>query len=244
MRAIILAAGLGTRMRPLTDHLPKPLLQAGGSALIEYHLRNLAQAGIREVVINHFHLGERLEEALGDGSRYGVQIAWSREAVRLETAGGIVNALPLLGDEAFAVVSGDIWTDYDFARLQPVDGRDTLARLVMVPNPPHHPTGDFQCAPSGRLQLGAAQEAAPGCTYSGVSVMHPALFAGLSAQPLPLRPVLDAAIAAGRVAGELYTGRWFDIGTPQRLQELDEMLKEYIASVDEVVPGSSPADTP
>jgi MurNAc alpha-1-phosphate uridylyltransferase len=225
MRAIILAAGLGTRMRPLTDHLPKPLLQAGGSALIEYHLRNLAQAGIREIVINHFHLGERLEEALGDGSRYGVHIAWSREALRLETAGGIVNALPLLGDGAFAVVSGDIWTDYDFARLQRVDGRDTLARLVMVPNPPHHPTGDFQCGPAGRLRLRAPQDTAPGCTYSGVSVMHPALFAGLAAEPLPLRPVLDAAIAAGRVAGELFAGRWFDIGTPQRLQELDLLLR-------------------
>ncbi len=224
MRAIILAAGLGTRMRPLTDHLPKPLLQAGGSALIEYHLRNLAQAGIREVVINHYHLGERLEEALGDGSRYGVRIAWSRETVRLETAGGIVKALPLLGDEAFAVVSGDIWTDYDFARLQPVDGRETLARLVMVPNPPHHPTGDFALDGAGRLRLRAAADSSPGCTYSGISVMHPALFAGLPAQPLPLRPVLEAAIAAGRVAGELYTGRWFDIGTPQRLQELDVLL--------------------
>lgn len=225
MRAIILAAGLGTRMRPLTDHLPKPLLQAGGSALIEYHLRNLAQAGIREIVINHFHLGERLEEALGDGSRYGVHIAWSRETVRLETAGGVVNALPLLGDEAFAVLSGDIWTDYHFARLQPVDGHDTLARLVMVPNPPHHPTGDFRCTASGRLQLRAPQDVEPGCTYSGISVMHPALFAGLMAEPLPLRPVLDAAIAAGQVAGELYTGRWFDIGTPQRLQELDLLLR-------------------
>lgn len=225
MKAIILAAGLGTRMRPLTDHLPKPLLPAGGSALIEYHLRNLARAGIREIVINYFHLGERLEEALGDGSRYGVHIAWSREAVRLETAGGIVNALPLLGDEAFAVVSGDIWTDYDFARLQPVDGRGTLARLVMVPNPPHHPTGDFRCTASGCLQLRAPQDVEQGCTYSGVSVMHPALFAGLSAEPLPLRPVLDAAIAAGKVAGELFAGRWFDIGTPQRLRELDEMLR-------------------
>ncbi len=225
MRAIILAAGLGTRMRPLTDHLPKPLLQAGGSALIEYHLRNLAQAGIRDVVINHFHLGERLEEALGDGSRYGVRIAWSRESVRLETAGGIVKALPLLGDEAFAVVSGDIWTDYDLARLQPVDGRDTLARLVMVANPPHHPTGDFALDGAGRLRLRVAADCGPGCTYSGISVMHPALFAGLVADPLPLRPVLDAAIAAGRVAGELYTGRWFDIGTPQRLQELDVLLR-------------------
>ena len=143
MKAIILAAGLGTRMRPLTDHLPKPLLQAGGSALIEYHLRNLAAAGIREIVINHFHLGDKIEAALGDGSRYGVQIQYSRETVRLETAGGIVKALPLLGSEAFAVVSGDIWTDYDFRSLQPLDGHATLARLVMVDNPPHHPRGDF-----------------------------------------------------------------------------------------------------
>jgi MurNAc alpha-1-phosphate uridylyltransferase len=225
VKAIILAAGLGTRMRPLTDHLPKPLLQAGGSALIEYHLRNLAAAGIREIVINHFHLGDKLEAALGDGSRYGVQIQYSRETVRLETAGGIVKALPLLGSEAFAVVSGDIWTDYDFRRLQPVDGRTTLARLVMVDNPPHHPQGDFVLDYAGRLRLRVAHEAVRGCTYSGISVMHPALFAGLTEEPLPLRPVLDKAIAAGQVAGEQFGGRWFDIGTPERLQELDALLR-------------------
>ena len=225
MKAIILAAGLGTRMRPLTDHLPKPLLQAGGSALIEYHLRNLAAAGIHEIVINHFHLGDRLEAALGDGSRYGVQIQYSRETVRLETAGGIVKALPLLGTDAFAVVSGDIWTDYDFQTLQPLGGDATLARLVMVDNPPHHPHGDFVLQACGRLRLRVAGEAAPGCTYSGISVMHPALFAGLAAEPLPLRPVLDKAIAAGLVAGEHFAGRWFDIGTPERLQELDALLR-------------------
>lgn len=225
MKAIILAAGLGTRMRPLTDQLPKPLLQAGGSALIEYHLRNLAAAGIREIVINHFHLGDKLEAALGDGSRYGVHIDYSRETVRLETAGGIVKALPLLGSEAFAVVSGDIWTDFDMRCLQPVDGRTTLARLLMVENPPHHPHGDFVLDPAGRLRLRVADEAVRGCTYSGISVMHPALFAGLAEEPLPLRPVLDKAIAAGKVAGELFGGRWFDVGTPERLQALDALLQ-------------------
>jgi len=226
VKAIILAAGLGTRMRPLTDHLPKPLLQVGGSALIEYHLRNLAAAGIREIIINHFHLGDKLEAALGDGSRYGVDIVYSRETVRLETAGGIVKALPLLGNASFAVVSGDIWTDFDYRHLQPVDGHATLARLVMVDNPPHHPQGDFVLGKDGRLRLRAAADMVQGCTYSGISVMHPALFAGLAEVPLPLRPVLDKAIAGGQVAGEQFGGRWFDIGTPERLQELDALLRQ------------------
>lgn len=224
MRAMILAAGLGTRMRPLTDHLPKPLLQAGGSALIEYHLRNLAAAGIREIVINHFHLGAILEAALGDGSRYGVHIIYSRETVRLETAGGIVKALPLLGAESFVVVSGDIWTEYNFALLRPVDGVDTLARLVMVDNPPHHPGGDFVLNSDARLRLRGSGESGKGGTYSGIGVMHPALFAGLAEAPLPLRPMLNSAIADGRIAAEHFAGRWQDIGTPERLAELDALL--------------------
>ncbi|MCB1648630.1 MAG: nucleotidyltransferase family protein [Pseudomonadales bacterium] len=224
MKAIILAAGLGTRMRPLTDTLPKPLLQAGGQALIEYHLHNLVRAGITDIVINHYHLGEKLEAALGDGSRYGARIQYSRETVRLETAGGIVKALPLLGDEAFAVISGDIWTDFDYCHLRPVDGETTLARLLMVHNPEHHQHGDFSLRPDGRLAL-KAPEAEDGLTYAGISVMHPRLFANLPEAPLALRPVLDAAIAAGHIEAEQYTGQWFDIGTPERLAELDTLLR-------------------
>ncbi len=228
MRAMILAAGLGTRMRPLTDTLPKPLLRAGGKALIEYHLINLAQAGIRDIVINHFHLGEKLEEALGDGSRYGVSLAYSRESVRLETAGGIVKALPLLGTESFAVISADIWADYDYARLEPVDGEQTLARLIMVENPQHHKAGDFALGVDGRLSI-AEEGSGAGVTYSGISVMHPKLFRGLQEAPLPLRPILDKAIAAGLVAAQMHDGHWFDIGTPERLAELDLFLKSESA---------------
>lgn len=221
---MILAAGLGTRMRPLTDSIPKPLLRAGGKSLIEYHLLNLAQAGIRDIVINHFHLGEKLEEALGDGSRYGVNLSYSRETVRLETAGGIVKALPLLGAEAFAVISADIWADYDYGQLEPVDGEQTLARLIMVKNPAHHKAGDFALSEDGRLAI-ANETTATGVTYSGISVMHPKLFAGLQEEPLPLRPILDKAIAAGLVAAQMYDGHWFDIGTPERLSELDIFLQ-------------------
>ncbi len=219
---MILAAGLGSRMRPLTDTLPKPLLQAGGRALIEYHIANLARAGIVDIVINHFYLGEKLEAALGDGSAYGVRLQYSRETERLETAGGIVKALPLLGDESFAVISGDIWTDYDYRHLRAVDGQSVQARLVMVANPAHHNKGDFALHADGRLRLAQPQD--QGLTYSGISVMHPNLFAGLDEAPLALRPVLDEAIAAAQISAEVFAGRWFDIGTPERLAELERLL--------------------
>lgn len=228
MKAIILAAGLGTRMRPLTDTLPKPLLKVGGRALIEYHLLNLARAGITEVVINHYHLGEILEEALGDGRDYGVNIAYSRESVRLETAGGIVKALPLLGTEPFAVISADIWTDYDYKNLTTVDGETTLANLVMVENPDHHKAGDFALTDAGRLIL-ADENASSGVTYSGISVMHPKLFANLPEEPLALRPVLNQAIANNMISAEMHNGLWFDIGTPERLVELDVLMKEILS---------------
>lgn len=228
MKAMILAAGLGTRMRPLTDTLPKPLLQVGSKSLIEYHICNLAKAGITEIVINHFHLGEKLEAALGDGSRYGVNIEYSRESVRLETAGGIVKALPLLGPESFAVISADIWTDYNYANLRTVDGETTLARLVMVKNPPHHEAGDFALTRADRLTH-APENTDTGLTYSGISVMHPKLFANLPEEPLALRPVLNQAIAENLVAAELYQGLWFDIGTPERLSELDIFLREILS---------------
>jgi len=222
VRAIILAAGLGTRMRPLTDSLPKPLLKVGGKALIEYHIVNLARVGITDIVINHFYLGATLEAALGDGGDYGVNIQYSRESERLETAGGIIKALPMLGDESFAVISGDVYTDYDYRHLRPVDGLETKARLVMVANPDHHRSGDFALQQDGRLRL--AEASSQGLTYSGISVMHPALFAGLDEAPLALRPVLDKAIALDQIAAEKFTGRWFDIGTPERLTELEALL--------------------
>ena len=215
-------------MRPLTDELPKPLLQVGSKALIEYHIDNLAAAGITDIVINHFHLGEKLEAALGDGSRYGVNIEYSRETVRLETAGGIVKALPLLGAEPFAVISADIWTDYNYANLKTVDGESTLARLVMVKNPQHHKSGDFALKEDGRLAL-ATESTNAGLTYSGISVMHPKLFANLPEEPLPLRPILNKAISENLISAQMYKGLWFDIGTPERLTELDSYLREVLS---------------
>lgn len=223
MKAMILAAGLGTRMRPLTDSLPKPLLEAGGKALIEHHLLKLAAGGITDVVINHFYLGEKIEQALGDGSAYGVRIQYSREAARLETAGGIIKALPLLGQSSFIVINSDIWTDYSFSSMQPVDGVSTLARLVMVNNPEHNPRGDFHLGANAQLQEFVTADSRA-LTFSGISVLHSNLFKDLPEEPRALAPLLRSAIAAGKVAGEHYTGRWFDIGTPERLCELDTML--------------------
>lgn len=219
MKAMILAAGRGERMRPLTDHTPKPLLEVGGKALIEYHLTALHQAGVREIIVNHAWLGEQIEARLGNGERYGLQIQYSaEEPVALETAGGIIQALPRLGSEPFIVVNGDIWCDYPMQQLpQQLDG---LAHLVMVDNPPHNPQGDF-CLKAGRLQV----EGHDKLTYSGIGVYHPQLFAGLQAGIRPLAPLLKAAMAKGLVSGEHYRGHWLDIGTPERLQELDTELR-------------------
>ena len=218
MIAMILAAGRGERMRPLTDHTPKPLLKAGGRHLIEFHIENLVAAGVRELVINHAHLGEQLEAALGDGARYGAAIRYSHEPSALETAGGIFNALPLLGDAPFVVVNGDVWSDYPFQQL-PTSLGDDLAYLVMVNNPEHNPQGDYS------LQAGRVSEQGESrLTFSGISVLSPRLFDGCHAGGFPLAPLLRSAMADGAVAGECYRGRWFDIGTPQRLAMLDEML--------------------
>jgi len=217
MKAMILAAGRGERMRPLTDSTPKPLLKAGGKALIEYHLENIRQAGIREVVINHAWLGEQIETFLGDGSRYGLQIEYSREGEALETAGGIQKALPLLGETPFIAINGDIWTDFSLSKLpsEPVG----LAHLVLVNNPAHHPAGDFQLQDGRLLAQGAY------ClTFSGIGLYQPALFAGLQPGKSPLAPLLREAMDRGEISGEHHAGQWFDIGTPQRLDELDEML--------------------
>lgn len=218
MKAMILAAGLGTRMRPLTDHTPKPLLAAGGKSLIEWHIERLQQAGFRELVINTAWLGEKIEAALGDGSRYGVSIQWSREGTPLETAGGIRRALPLLGDAPFAVINGDIWTDFDFARLRAPAG---LAHLVLVTNPEHHPNGDFGLDSAGLVR----DNGKPKLTFSGIGVYRPELFQELADGEAKLAPLLRAAMSHDAVSGEYFAGAWWDIGTPQRLEQLDAYLR-------------------
>jgi len=218
MQAMILAAGRGERMRPLTDHTPKPLLPAGGKPLIVYHIERLVAAGLRRIVINHAHLGHRIEAALDDGSRWGAKIRYLPESEALETGGGIFRALPLLDRGPFVVVNGDIWTDLEFIRLRLSEG--LLAHLVLVDNPPHHPEGDFALA-NGRLST----QGTPRYTYSGVGIYHSDLFRGCSGGAFPLAPLLRAAMERGLVSGEHYPGRWLDIGTPERLQALNRMLK-------------------
>ncbi|WP_248795366.1 N-acetylmuramate alpha-1-phosphate uridylyltransferase MurU [Pseudomonas sp. MWU13-2105] len=222
MKAMILAAGKGERMRPLTLHTPKPLIRANGTPLIDYHLHALATAGFTQVVINHAWLGQQIEDYLGDGSRYGLSIAYSPEGEPLETGGGIFRALPLLGDEPFLVVNGDIWTDYDFASLRrPITG---LAHLVMVDNPPHHPAGgDFNLF-DGRLYDGGTQ--GEKLTYSGISVLHPQLFAGCSDAAFKIAPLWREAMARGLVSGEHMHGHWVDVGTVERLAQVEQLLKE------------------
>lgn len=215
---MILAAGRGERMRPLTDTVPKPLLRIGGQALIERHVHALARAGITGLVINHAHLGEQIVRALGDGHAYGVSIRYSPETDgSLETGGGIMNALPLLGAEPFLVVNGDIWTDFPFASLPSrIDG---FAHLVMVDNPEHHPEGDFSLSAGELSRQGPAM-----LTYAGIGVYRPELFAGCSPGAFPLGPVLREAMDAGQVSGEHYTGNWFDIGTPERLDAVNSVI--------------------
>ncbi|HEY9198100.1 MAG TPA: nucleotidyltransferase family protein [Gammaproteobacteria bacterium] len=219
MKAMILAAGRGERMRPLTDTTPKPLLRAGGRALIEYHLDNLVRAGITDIVINHAHLGAQIEAALGDGARYGARIRYSPEPEgALETGGGIHRALPLLGEGPFLVINGDIWTDFDYRTL-PQDFAG-LACLVLIDNPEHHPAGDFHLQGD---QVFA--EGAPRLTFSGIGLYRAALFAGCAPGQFPLAPLLRAAMARNEVRGMHYPGRWWDIGTPERLAALDRLLR-------------------
>lgn len=221
MKAMILAAGRGERMRPLTDHTPKPLLQVGGQALIEYHVKALVNAGITEIVINHAWLGQQIEQKLGDGKLYGASICYSPESPKaLETAGGIIQALPLLaagGGDPFIVINGDIWCDYSVSQL--IREPAGLAHLVMVNNPEHNPQGDF--ALNGKV---LAVEGVNKFTFSGIGVYRPELFAGLSEGVRPLAPLLRKAMQQEQVTGELYQGQWYDIGTPERLKELDERL--------------------
>ena len=217
MKVMILAAGHGKRMLPLTATTPKPLLKAGAHSLIEWQILKLAKAGFRDLVINIHHLGEQIPAALGDGSRFGVSIQYSVETELLETAGGIIKALPLLGDDAFVVVNSDIWTDYDFVRLHNAATPGVLAHLVLVPNAPHHPAGDFHLHASGRV----SDNCQPKVTFSGISVLHPQLFAGQSVQRMPLSPLLREAMATQQVSGEYFTGEWQDIGSPERLKALE-----------------------
>jgi MurNAc alpha-1-phosphate uridylyltransferase len=221
MKVMLLAAGRGERMRPLTDACPKPLLPVAGKPLVVWHLERLAAAGFTEVVINLSWRGEQIAAALGDGSRYGVSIAYSREPwPALETGGGIANALPLLGDGPFLLVNGDVFTDVDFRQLRLAPG--DLAQLVLVENPPHHPRGDFWLQ-HGRI-VATDGPGARRLTYAGISVLHPALFHGTSPGRFPLLPLLQQAREAGRLGGQLHPGRWTDVGTPERLAALDAEL--------------------
>ena len=224
MKAFILAAGRGERMRPLTDHTPKPLLIAGGKPLIVWHLERLAASGFTDVVINHAHLGENLEAALGDGRQWGVHIAWSPEPPgALETAGGIAKALPLLGNGSFLVVNGDIWCDWDFNRAHAL--ADRPAHLIMMDNPAHHAGGDFQLDESRSPAQLRLADGGPTLTYCGIGIFSPVFFATVPhGAAMKLRPLLDEAIPRGIVTGERHTGRWVDVGTPERLATLDREL--------------------
>ncbi|HEY1076968.1 MAG TPA: nucleotidyltransferase family protein [Fontimonas sp.] len=223
-RAFILAAGRGERMRPLTDHRPKPLLAVGGTPLIEIHLQRLHAAGFREVVVNLGWLGAMIRDALGDGSRFGLHIAYSEEGwPALETGGGIHRALPLLGEAPFVVVNGDVYCDVDLRALRERAATlppELLAHLVMVANPPQHPGGDFVLS-DDRLAEGDAGR----LTYSGLCIMRPALFEGCSAGAFSHVPLLRAAMRQGRVGGELHRGLWSDVGTVERLEALNRQLQ-------------------
>lgn len=221
VKAMLLAAGRGERMGPLTADLPKPLLSLGSETLLERHLRRLAGAGFGEIVINLSYRGGQIRAAIGDVTPWGQTVAYSEEGEPpLETAGGIVQALPLLGDEAFLAVSTDVVTDCEFAALRAAGAglgraRDATGHLVLVPNPPHHPEGDFGLTPDGRLSA-----TPPRYTFSGIAVLHPALFRGLAPGIRPLRDVLHPAVRRGALLGEAYNGLWRDVGTPERLADV------------------------
>ena len=220
MKAMILAAGSGVRMRPLTDARPKPLLEVRGKALIDRLIESLARAGLREIVVNHAHLGHMIEAALGNGSRFGVAVSYSPEAQALETAGGIAKALPLLGGEPFVAVNGDIFCDFDFASLAGRALSRNLAHLVLVPNPPHHPQGDF-----GLDGNEVRAESEPRWTFSGIGLYRTELFAGIRpGSKGQLAPLLRAAMARRQVSGEVHFGLWHDVGTPERLDALNALV--------------------
>jgi MurNAc alpha-1-phosphate uridylyltransferase len=223
MKAMLLAAGRGERLRPLTDAIPKALVEAGGKSLIAWHLERLARAGFCEAVINVSHLGERIIERIGDGGSFGLRVQYSRERERLETAGGIARARTLLGGAPFLLVNADVYCECDFARLRSVELGRRLAHLVLVPNPPHRPAGDFSLV-DGIVGEGPA----PRYTYSGVAVMAPTLLDPVTpGEKAPLAPLLYDAARRGLLAGELYQGLWQDVGTVERLAELEKYLREH-----------------
>lgn len=226
---MILAAGRGQRMRPLTDHTPKPLLPVRGQPLIVWHLRRLAAAGFNEVVINHAWLGEQIQSTLGTGSQWGVNIRYSPESPALETAGGIARALPLLGPNPFLVINGDIWCDWSLQNAKRIAddlqrAANLMAHLVLVDNPAHNPKGDFGLSQSSL----AVTEGETNLTFSGIGIYKPALFESLDPNtPAPLAPLLRQSMARSSVSGEHFEGNWLDIGTPERLEMLNELLADH-----------------
>lgn len=229
MKAMILAAGKGTRMRPLTLETPKPLLKVADQSLIEYHIKNLVQAGVTELVINHAYLGEKIESYLQDGSQYGAQINYSREGEPIETAGGIAKALPLLGEEPFIVVNGDVFTRYNFANLSSVSLGENLAHIVLIDNPEHNASGDFFLSKNGQV-FSEESDSLQGSmfTFSGMSVLSPKLFRDEQYQGLGLGKILREAMREGKVTGEYFSGKWVDVGTPERLEQLDQELRTQL----------------
>ncbi|WP_445534979.1 N-acetylmuramate alpha-1-phosphate uridylyltransferase MurU [Acinetobacter sp. G18] len=225
MKAMILAAGLGNRMRPLTLYTPKPLLEVGGKPLIVWHIEKLKKTGVTEIVINSAWLADKLISSLGDGSQFGVDIRWTREEEGLETAGGIINALPLLGTDPFILVNGDVWTTLDFEALRDINLNDDLAHLVLVDNPKQHPEGDFTLL-DGRAFAFDQDVKGENLTFSGVSVIHPKLFDGLEPGKRPLAPLLKQSMQNQKVSAEKLKGAWVDVGTPERLMELDLQIRE------------------
>ena len=225
MKAMILAAGLGNRMRPLTLYKPKPLLEVGGKPLIVWHIEKLKAIGVTEIVINSAWLADVLIGALGDGSQFGVDIRWTREAEGLETAGGIINALPLLGTEPFILVNGDVWTTFDFTALLDTQLNDDLAHLVFVSNPEQHPKGDFTLDAGRAYTFDQAHEG-ENLTYSGIAVINPKMFDGLEAGKRPLAPLLKDAMLAGKISAEKMQAAWVDVGTPERLTALDLQIRQ------------------
>lgn len=221
MKAMILAAGRGERMRPLTDNTPKPLLMAGGKPIIQHTIEQLVTAGFTEIVINTAHLGEQIRRTLGKGQHFNASIVYSDEGTTgLETAGGIIKALPLLGNEPFLVVNGDIANEYNFSQLH--NKTTALAHLVLIPNPQHHLEGDFYLSSNGALLV----EGSPTLTYSGIGIYHPDLFKGTAPGKLKLAPLLRQAMSSNQVTGEKYSGFWMDIGTPERLEDLNNYYQQ------------------
>ena len=222
MRAMILAAGLGKRMRPLTENTPKPLLKVDGRPLVEHLIGRLIAGGVTGVVINYHHLGEMIKNFLGDGSRFGIEILYSEEPDLLETGGGIINSLPKLKDESFIVVNADVWTDFDFNHLESINGDQHLAHLVLVENTKDNPNGDFYINQSGLIHDAAGYESKR-LTFSGISVLHRNLFKGYKTQPMSLVPLLKLAMGKNLVTGQVHDGVWIDVGTPQRLEEVNSL---------------------